>query len=161
MANEKNEDVRVYELGYLISPIVGEENLPHEMSMLKDAVANLGANFITEEYPKFIELAYRMEKSIANKLEKFTQAYFGWMKFELEPEKVETLEEMLRKNDKIIRHILFKTVRENTLAPRKFHKTETHRRKPNEQKVEVNVEEIDKEIDALIGDEVVETPKEE
>lgn len=165
--NEENKiDARkgVYEVGYHIVSTVPEEKLGEEVTALKDLLADNGANFISEEYPKLIELAYEMTRSIMNKKQKFTTGYFGWVKFECTPEEAKTIKELLDKNEKLIRYLLIKTVRENTISPKRVYaKQDNKRRAPARTKdvseasevVEevapaVDAEEIDKEIDALV-----------
>ena len=157
-------DFRVYELGYLLSPAVGDENLPKTFGDLKAGIEKHGAIFISEDYPKLIPLAYEMERNIANKKNKFTNAYFGWMKFEVDPGAVAAIEKDLKLNDLLVRFLFIKTVRENTLASRRtqgfgrrrmIRKTEDGENsgaetKKEEPKVEVSSEAIDQKIDELI-----------
>ena len=44
------------------------------------------------------------------------RAYFGWLKFEAPSAAAQALEESLKKSASIIRHIVFRTVREETRA---------------------------------------------
>lgn len=153
----------VYEVGYHIVSTVPEEGLGEEVTALKDLLGDNGANFISDEYPRLTELAYEMTRSIMNKKQKFTTGYFGWVKFECTPEEAKTIKELLDKNEKLIRYLLIKTVRENTISPKKVYtKQDTKRRtsvrtkdaplatESKEQVEQVDVEEIDKEIDALV-----------
>lgn len=153
----------VYEVGYHMVPTIAEENLGEEVTILKDMLAENGANFISDEYPRLMELAYEMTRSIANKKQKFTTGYFGWVKFECTPEEAKTIKELLDKNEKLVRYLLIKTVRENTMSPKRtYTKQDNKKRIPSRVKEtsetvessepveEVNEAEIDKEIDALV-----------
>jgi len=76
------------------------------------------------------ELAYEMSRSIHNKKQKFSYGYFGWVKFECTTSQAEVIKDMLDKNEKIIRYLLIKTIRESTLSPRRpFSRQEGGRRK--------------------------------
>ncbi len=151
---------RVYELGYLMVPQVEEKDLPMEVGDLKGVIDAKGATTISEEFPKLINLAYEMTKVLNNKNVHFSNGYFGWIKFEASPDQVILLGEELKKYQKIIRFLLVKTVKENTLAgKRPFGGRSDMRRKPQvkkegEEAQPINKEEIDREIDALVGDEV-------
>ena len=112
---EETKSMRVYELGFLIVPTVGDEHLPSEVTALKDKITSCGGVFIAEEFPRFIELAYRMEKNIANRKEKFTHAYFGWVKFELDRAKIADVKSKIDVLKNILRYIIVKTVTENTM----------------------------------------------
>ncbi len=152
---ENNEDVRlgVYEVGYLMIPTIPEEGLGEEVVSLKDALLEKGVNFISDEYPKLIELAYEMTRSISNKKQKFSYGYFGWVKFECKTDVANAIKDYLDKNEKLIRFILIKTIRENTMSVKRSYKQEGKRRtstKTKETVEEINEEEIDKEIEALV-----------
>ena len=160
--NEEVIDSRlgVYEVGYLMVPTIAEEGLGAEVTALKDLLSNNGAVFISEEYPKLIELAYQMVRSISNRKQKFTTAYFGWVKFECSSLQAKEIKNLLDKNEKLVRFLLIKTVRENTMSvKRTYSKPEGTKRKvstPKSSEVQTEgetavVEEVlDKEIDALV-----------
>lgn len=153
MENEKETQGKIYEVSYLLVPSISEENLGAEVSTLKDSLLNFGVIMISDEYPKMIDLAYEMCRSISNKNVRFTQGYFGWFKFEASPEKVSLINEMFDKNEKIIRYLLIKTVRENTMFQKRVYKPENSRRRivnKTEESGPINEEVIDKEIDALV-----------
>ncbi|KKR70459.1 MAG: hypothetical protein UU13_C0005G0015 [Candidatus Nomurabacteria bacterium GW2011_GWB1_40_7] len=149
-------DSRVYELGYLLTPAISEENLPVVYGNLKELVSSLKGVAISDEMPKMINLAYAMTKVVANVRNKFNTAYFGWVKFAMDSDKVLELKKKLDLDPNFIRFLILKTVRENTIATKRFARGEMHRRpmiKKNEKigtAVPINKEEIDKEIDALI-----------
>ena len=148
-----NEDANVYELAYLLVPSIVEEELVAEAAALKDAVAAFGASFVSEEAPKLIDLAYQMERDIANKKHKFNNGYFGWMKFELDPAQVALLNESLGRNDKLIRYMIISTVAESTIAPKKAPRTadgKPRTKKEGEEEGEaMSAEEVDKKIEEM------------
>ncbi|NCU28216.1 MAG: hypothetical protein EOM85_00890 [Candidatus Moranbacteria bacterium] len=154
--------IGVYEVGYHLVPTIPEENLGEEVTALKDLLANNGAIFISDEFPKLIELAYEMTRSISNKKQRFTTGYFGWVKFECSSDQAKVIKELLDKNEKLIRYLLIKTVRENTISPKKFYPKQDNKKRTfvktkdlPEQTVEseqISEEVIDKEIDALVAE---------
>lgn len=155
VAVEANE--RVYELGYLVVPTVSTEDVPVLYGNLKELVLSHGGVVISDEIPKMIPLAYSMVKVVANVRSKFNTAYFGWTKFTMGSDKVLELKKKLDLDPKIIRFLILKTVKENTIAAKRFVRGEIHRR-PIAKKVEgtetavpINKEEIDKEIDAMVA----------
>jgi small subunit ribosomal protein S6 len=144
----------VYELGFLLSPSITEEKLPEAFGAIKDFIVGKGAVAVSEEFPKLITLAYTMEKTISNKIERFREGYFGWIKFELPAGDVAALEKALRMRDDVIRFLLIKTVRENTIASKRGFGV---RRRPKstdskEAAPSMSKEEIDREIEALVDD---------
>src|SRR3989338_5498231 len=81
---ELREDVssehRVYEVGFLIVPTVTEEELPREVTAVKDVLDKEKASVIAEEFPKFRALTYGMQKRVGGAYQTHTNAYFGWVK---------------------------------------------------------------------------------
>jgi len=151
---EKEVRLGVYEVGYIMLPTIAEENLGEEVTLFKDMFIEKGAVFISDEYPKLIELAYEMSRSIANKKQKFSYGYFGWVKFECNTDQAKVIKDILDKNEKLVRYLMIKTVRENTMSiKRSYSKQDGAKRRPvrkHEEIDSINEEIIDKEIDALV-----------
>lgn len=152
---EEGTESRIYEIGYLLSPFLTEEELASVVSKIKDITKEQGATFVFEEDPKKIELAYTMTKNISNKNKNFDEAYFGWFKFESNPETIALIEENIKKIEAIIRFLLVKTTRENNFIPRKFVRRQSTFKdsslKTDDTSTEaVDEKKIDQEIDALV-----------
>ena len=64
---------RIYEIGYLLSPAVRDEDLATRISGLQETLTKLGATIISEGNPEFIDLAYEMSKVIEHKRVRFNQ----------------------------------------------------------------------------------------
>jgi ribosomal protein S6 len=107
--------VKVYEVGYLLIPTIPEEHLAAEVQNIKAIIEKNEGVFITEDFPKLRPLAYTMRKSATGQNLKFTNAYFGWIKFEVNPSMIPTVQVGLEKNLNLLRFMLIGTVRENTL----------------------------------------------
>jgi ribosomal protein S6 len=108
-------DPRVYEVGYLLSPAVRDENLTSALAKIQETITTAGGTIIAEGEPEFIDLAYEMTRVIENKNIRFTQAYFGWIKFTIEPKQIVEINAVLETNIDIIRFLVLKTVVENTI----------------------------------------------
>ncbi len=151
------KNTQVYEVGYLLVPTIEEGRVGETYGNMKDVIATFGGELISDEMPKSIPLAYQMVKVVSNIRHKFNAAYFGWVKFEMETDKIGGLKAKFDLDPNIIRFLITKTVRENTMATKRYVPRDMARRKPytakkegeNEVPVEINKEEIDKEIDAL------------
>lgn len=149
---------RVYELGYLLVPSIAEDNLPAMYGNVKEFVSSFKGEIISDEMPKMIPLAYSMSKVISNIRNKFDTGYFGWIKFVMDSDKVLELKKKLDLDPNFIRFLILKTVKENTIAAKRFVRGDMHGRKPKTEKgdnsepaVPINKEEIDKEIEAMIA----------
>ena len=153
---ENNGMERVYEVGYLLVPTILDTDVPMVFGNLKELISSLGGVAISDEMPKMINLAYSMVKVVSNVRSKFNTAYFGWVKFTMDSDKVLELKKKLDLDPNFIRFLVLKTVKENTIATKRFAHGEIHR-KPKTAKSEegeaapINKEEIDKEIDAMIA----------
>ncbi len=163
MTNEEESNIvdpRIYEVSYLLAPTIPEENVAGLYGDLKELIASLGGSVISDEMPKLIELAYPMLKVVQNVRNKFSSAYFGWVKFSMEAEKVLELKKKVDLDPNIVRSLIIKTVKENTLASKRFVSKEGgHSKRPMftkkennpEEAAPINKEEVDKEIDAMIS----------
>lgn len=114
-----SEETRLYELGYLLVPTTPEGEVAQEVDVLKAMVTKAGGEIHSEGTPEFIDLAYTMEKDVASKKYKYSQGYFGWIKFMLAPEAVEALTKAIDGDKSLIRYILVKTSVENTVVFKK------------------------------------------
>lgn len=150
---------QVYELGYHIVSTVAEENVPKELETLKAVVLQDGGSLLSLGEPKLINLAYSMTKSVADIKKSFDTAYFGWLKFETKSELMTKIKKELDQNPLILRYLLIKTVRENTLytpkltvrAPEKEGSKVKKSIKTEEIKA-TSIEDIDKSIDELVAE---------
>ena len=147
-------DNGVYELGFILVPSFTEEKLPEAFGVLKGVVEGKGGVIIGEEFPKNLVLAYTMDKTINNKIERFKEGFFGWVKFEAEGQAIAKIDAALRLRDDVIRHLIISTVRENTIAAKRSIGV---RRAPkagttNDAAPQMSKEEIDREIEALVDE---------
>lgn len=150
-------DARVYEVGYILLPTIPEEGVPAIYGNLKELISTLGGEVISDEMPRTMPLAYTMVKVIQNINHKFDTGYFGWIKFTMDPAKVLDLKKKIELDTNIIRSLILKTVKENTVAAKRFvrsdvvkHRAPTLKKEGDEVEAPINKEEIDKEIDAMV-----------
>ena len=111
---------QVYELAYHLVPTLSESAVSAEVAQVKDVLTSNGAVVIAEELPQPLALAYRFDKHIGGKIEKFTTTHFGWVKFEAQSEVLHAVTTVLDERASVLRFLLVRTVRESTLAPRRF-----------------------------------------
>lgn len=157
---EDQESKKIYELGYLIVSSVPEDGLLSEVVVIKDLINENNGVFISEEFPKLKSLAYKIFNKIESKKYAFETAYFGWIKFEAKTSSVASIKEKLDKNPSLLRFIIIKTVRENTVGPNHVHilKKPEHKRidgseglpDVTDEKDVVSEKEIDESIEKLV-----------
>jgi ribosomal protein S6 len=157
--NETDADsgiARVYEIGYHISPNVKEEDVERTVAEIRKTIEKEGGNFIAEGAPSMTRLSYGISGIEGSKHVEFDRAFFGWLKFEAPAHSALTLDEMLKGNASIIRHIVFRTVREETRAHlrapqlREVRRTDTIHAAPKRQESAAPVSEVD--LDKAIED---------
>lgn len=157
-AEMNNESVKIYEISYLLVPELTEGEVAGEVGSLKSLILDtFGGVEVSSEMPRGIDLAYQMERQIGAKKSKYTKAFFGWIKFELSQDRIIELKTALDKNHKIIRFLIIKTVRENTMAVRKVFSREGAgsgtKKAPGAGRdgtVAISDEELDKTIEELV-----------
>lgn len=98
------KDPQLYEISYLLSPLVPAEKLADEVLVLRSVVEKEKALILSEGPAKMRSLAYAINK--------FDTAYFGWLRLMLRPDLLESVKKELEKNSNIIRFLIIKTKQE-------------------------------------------------
>ncbi len=140
----------IYEVGYHLSPVLPEENVPAEVGEVKAFLEERGASFVAEEFPRRVGLAYALRPAKAR--DPLLSTYFGWVKFELDPGEVGAVREFFKKRPSVVRFLLARTVRESTLAPRKLvaaREGERPKAAPKAAKPSMTDEELDRTLEEL------------
>ncbi len=145
----------VYELGFHIVPTVGDDGVSAIVERVRAALGD--AELINEGAPRKMTLSYQVERSVSGKREKYTEAYFGFIKFATEREQLPGLQEKLRGIPEVLRYLVIETVREDIAMPRRAvfssdrleGKTIEKPVAAKEVPVEVSEEELDKSLEAL------------
>lgn len=155
---EKGVDTTVYEVSFLLLPSLASEQVPAKATEIRDMLTSVGGAVISFEEPILIDLAYPMLKVTLTSRQKVDSGYFGWIKFEIGSENVEIIKKNLDANAEIVRYLIVKTVRENTLLNGKMNIQREERMKREEDLLpevseevkEVLAEDVDKSIDDLV-----------
>ena len=149
---ESKEKSTVYEMGFLIIPAVIEGKVPEIVSSLKSVVEGNGGSLISEGQPVLKPISYEMFKMVDSKKQKYSQAYFGWIKFELDSSKISEIKKSAEKIPEVLRFLLIKTVKENTMYSSKvLTKREKPSKKTGPTAEKSSNEEIDKSIEKLVS----------
>jgi len=159
ISSQANTDKRpVYEVGFHLLPSIAEDGLGAAVEKIR-AFLN-GAEIIAEGFPQKMTLAYTIERASTGKHEKFTQSYFGWIKFVTEDRTLlPALEASMLALHEVLRSIIIETVREEAKeAPRRavfasdrLEGETIKKTAPAEKAAEVSQEELDKSLEALTG----------
>lgn len=109
-----------YEFAFHVLPTVAEGEVAGVFAEIKALIANVG-EITNEEVPERLDLVYPIVKSMEGKNRKFTSAYFGWVRFKLEGDKLVELIEKLGEIQVILRHLLIKLTKLEEAHPFRFH----------------------------------------
>ncbi|PIR38797.1 MAG: hypothetical protein COV34_00560 [Candidatus Zambryskibacteria bacterium CG10_big_fil_rev_8_21_14_0_10_42_12] len=161
-------ELTVYETGFHLNPSLPEGEVLGKVTDLKDHISSRGGVFISEGFPTLRPLTYTIVKRIGNENKRFNQSYFGWIKFEMTPEAIVDFKKVLENDNDIIRFLIIKTVREDTMISTRpefrlpgEEKVEDEAGQSNEEEKEDLTPEEEAEIDRSIDDLVSSTDKEE
>ncbi len=135
----------VYEISYLLLPSIATEQAPLKAASFKDKLVSLGATIISDENPVLIDLSYPMTKVVQTVRHKATSGYFGWIKFEMSQGEIEAVKKAFDENMEVLRYLIIKTVRENTLLNGKM-KLQKEDKTKKEEEIPLDVPEVAKEI---------------
>jgi ribosomal protein S6 len=154
----------VYETSFLFLPTLAGDELAVQVGKLKEAVTSNGGEILSEEYPQNIALSYPIRHRLENKYVVSETAYFGWMKYELDPEKAEEVKKLIDSIKVLMRYVTLKTVKENTIVSKDVFATlqgkdvpaapivkEVVKRAPVDEG-EMVEEEVDEELDKMLED---------
>src|SRR3989344_1682683 len=156
--NATTSSIPVYEVGFHIVPTVGDAGVSAVVESVRKALGD--AEIISEGFPHKITLAYQVERAPQGKREKYTESYFGHIKFAMNRDNITAFTEAVRVMQPILRFLIIETVREDiATAPRRAVFTSDRLEgktleKPvaaPEKAAEVSDAELDKSIEALTG----------
>lgn len=102
----------VYELGYLVLPSIPEDKLANVEEAIKKTITKAGGTEIDGEAPVLHPLAYEMSKTIGASRYVLSDAYLGWIKFEIEPSEIVAIKEKVEKMEEVLRSLIIKAPRE-------------------------------------------------
>lgn len=105
----------IYEVSYLLLPSIALEQITGKVTSIKKMLSSVGAQTISDESPVLIDLSYPMTKVVQTVRHKCTSGYFGWIKFEATKEAITAIKKNFDMDGDILRYLIIKTVRENTL----------------------------------------------
>ena len=155
------DERKIYELGYLLVPYLPVEEVAKTVEKLIKAKIEAEAGEVTSALePVMIRLAYTITKILNNKHTKFSDAYFGTLRFKALPSVVIKLKANWSKESDFLRFLIISLPKgsENIVVPKRVFTRRNdesftiERLMPEkkEEKVILSTEELDKEIDKLV-----------
>jgi ribosomal protein S6 len=128
-APARTDDERTsYEFAFHVLPTVAEGEVAGVFDALKTLVAKAGGEIFDEEAPQHLELAYDVVRHLEGKNRAFHSAYFGWVRFRLDAEKLAGLTESIEARPDILRYLIVKLTRQEEAAPFRYHEAQKERK---------------------------------
>jgi ribosomal protein S6 len=90
--------MKTYELAYIISPEMTSEEASAKAQEIESAIRSREGTIVKQLNPVARTLSYQIEKRASG--------YFGVIEFQLEPEKLLEVKDIIVKDKKIVRHML-------------------------------------------------------
>lgn len=144
----------LYEVAFLISPTVAEENVAAETAAITAFVEKAGGEILFAEAPKLRPLAYSMIKAHVGKREKFDSAYFGSFIAALEKEGAAALTKSIESLPSVVRALVVAVPKEALFYAEKRIAAKAERDAKHaaqkEEAAAASQAELDKTIDQLV-----------
>ncbi len=145
-ATEENieADPKLYEIGYLLTPLIPADKLADEVNLIRSAIEKEKGLVVGEESPKSKPLAYEIKK--------FTTASFGWIRFMARPGTLENLKKSFDSNANLLRFLILNAQEVVSQKQVRVVKAKGVGAQPtDEPKEEIKEEEIDKKLEEIAG----------
>lgn len=144
-----SDEISHYEFAFHILPTVADGEVSGVFDELKALIAKHKGAVTNEEMPQRFELAYEIREMIEGKYQRFTETFFGWMRFTLSPSELELLIAEVRERTDILRHLIIKLDRREEEKPfRIFEKKE----EPKEEPVIVSTKIVDESKEGKVSE---------
>jgi len=159
MNNEENvfdeiieKDPGIYEASFLFVPSLTTEAVASETDAFKAKITSLGGTLLHAGEARSMPLAYPMSRVANHKKTTFTNAFFGWVKFEFLSKDIGAVRAYLKDNEHIIRSLVIKTIKEAPMTIRRIPPRHSIK-KPEvikEEPQKVDEAQLEKEIEGLL-----------
>ena len=114
-------ELMAYELAFHVLPTVAEGEVSAVFDRIKAAITAAGGHITTEEAPARFDLAYEIVKFLEGRNRKFSSAYFGWVRFNVEAGKIAEITEVVEGTKEILRHLIIRLTKVEEANPFLFH----------------------------------------
>lgn len=129
--------MKTYEFTYLIKPNLLKEDINSLQETIK--------SFIKEEEGSIVRINPPLKKNLAYPIKKNKDAFLADLTFDLNPDKLDSLEKKIKSEKRIIRYLLLK----KKLLKKKLKVRATRKPQP---KAKVELKEIEKKLEEILGE---------
>ena len=114
-------ELAAYELAYHVLPTVAEGEVDSITAEVKAFITKVGGEIFDEEAAERFELAYEIEKYLEGRYRRFGSAYFGWIRFRLDPSQLAVVTEEIEDHKSILRSLVIRLTKAEEANPFSFH----------------------------------------
>ena len=136
MPTEK--DSKLYEIAYILDGRLAEEKAGEKAGDLKGLIESAHNMTVEESAPKLRRLAYAIRGQ--------NEAFFGWIKFIMQPSEINTVYGKIKKIPEVLRFLLVEAQREEIMEKRIKQK-----RRVMTEEERARIDEIDKKLEEILG----------
>jgi ribosomal protein S6 len=153
---DNGHDAVAYELAFHVLPTVAEGEVTTVFEAVQVMITKNGGVIVSSETPKRFDLAYEIVKFLEGRNRSFKSAYFGWVRFTLEPQALALVTEAIDGHRDILRYLCVKLTRQEEAHPFYFHEALATKRVRTVGEADEEVVELaEAEVDAVLEDEEV------
>ncbi|MCX6719827.1 MAG: 30S ribosomal protein S6 [Candidatus Staskawiczbacteria bacterium] len=150
--------MKTYELSYIVSPEVTSQEAEAKAREIESAIQSREGIILKQSNP--------VAKTLAFPIAKRASGFFGILEFQVEPEKLLEIKEVVAKDGKIIRHMVIikepirirkerrsktKQISAEQKPETKIEKPVLEEQKPSETKGKVELKDIEEKLEELLG----------
>jgi len=110
-----NDEISVYEVAFHIDANLSDTETRKAFDSVKEAIVAAGGTPFAEAVPTRATLAYTISQIHEGVRRDHNASHFAWVAYELEPSKQGEVDEALRGDKAIIRHLVLVTTKEEAL----------------------------------------------
>ena len=121
VTSNEEQELQSYEFAFHILPTIAEGEVQGVFDAIKAHITKAGGVIALEEAPQRFDLAYEIVKYLEGKNRKFSSAYFGWVRFQLDAQSLAHLTEEMDGVKELLRYLLIKLTRVEEEHEFRFH----------------------------------------
>ena len=116
-ATENHDERDQYELAFHLLPTVADGEVSGVIAALKAIITTHNGEILEEENPQRFTLAYEIRKAVEGRSLRFTNSWYGWIRFSLMRSDLESVTTEIVHRGEVLRHLLVRLTREEAAHP--------------------------------------------
>lgn len=155
VTTESHDERDQYEFAFHLLPTVADGEVEAVITDLKTIIQNHGGEISDEETPQRFTLAYEIRKAVEGRSLRYTNSWFGWIRFSLMRAELEAVTTEIVHRPEVLRHLIVRLTREEAANP---HRAFTKKQEPvtvvageadSEEVAEVSEDDLNKSLEGI------------